>query len=47
MYELALCNEWDWFLTITLDPGKYDEKIFLNLGRIFHGLYESMEKGKD
>ena len=26
VYELALCNEWDWFLTITLDPEKYDRE---------------------
>lgn len=26
VYELALCNEWDWFLTITLDPKKYDRE---------------------
>ena len=22
--ELALCNEWEWFVTLTLDPKKYD-----------------------
>lgn len=22
--ELALCNHWDWFVTLTLDPGKFD-----------------------
>lgn len=22
--ELALCNEWEWFVTFTLDPQKYD-----------------------
>jgi len=24
IYELALCNDWEWFLTFTLDPQKYD-----------------------
>ena len=24
IYELALCNDWEWFLTFTLDPKKYD-----------------------
>lgn len=24
IYELALCNNWEWFITITLDPQKYD-----------------------
>lgn len=24
VFELALCNEWDIFLTFTLDPKKYD-----------------------
>ena len=22
--EIALCNQWDWFVTLTLDAGKYD-----------------------
>lgn len=24
IYELALCNDWEWFFTFTLDPAKYD-----------------------
>lgn len=24
IFELALCNEWEWFFTFTLDPAKYD-----------------------
>lgn len=24
IYELALCNDWEWFFTFTLDPEKYD-----------------------
>lgn len=24
IFELAMCNEWKWFFTITLDPKKYD-----------------------
>lgn len=24
IYELALCNDWDWFITITLNPEKYE-----------------------
>lgn len=24
IYELALCNDWEWFFTFTLDPTKYD-----------------------
>ena len=24
IFEYALCNEWDWFSTFTLDPKKYD-----------------------
>jgi len=24
LYEYALCNPWDWFITFTLDPAKYD-----------------------
>ncbi len=24
IYELASCNKWDWFITATLDPDKYD-----------------------
>lgn len=24
IYELALCNDWEWFITITLNPEKYD-----------------------
>jgi len=24
VFELAMCNEWDWFVTLTLDPQKYD-----------------------
>ena len=24
IYELALCNDWEWFFTFTLDPMKYD-----------------------
>ncbi len=30
VYELAICNEWEWFLTITLNPEKYDRD---NLGK--------------
>ena len=26
IFELAMCNNWQWFFTITLDPGKYDRK---------------------
>ena len=24
LYEYSLCNPWDWFITFTLDPAKYD-----------------------
>lgn len=24
IYEYAYCNDWDWFVTMTLDPKKYD-----------------------
>lgn len=24
IYELAFCNPWEWFITLTLDPNKYD-----------------------
>lgn len=24
IYELAYCNPWEWFITLTLDPNKYD-----------------------
>ena len=47
VYELALCNEWDWFLTITLDPEKYDRENLPKFRTDFHGLYESMEKSRD
>lgn len=26
IFELALCNPWEWFVTLTLDPKKYDRK---------------------
>ncbi|WP_313181657.1 rolling circle replication-associated protein [Lacrimispora sp.] len=32
IYELALCNNWEWFLTFTLDPKKYDRSKL----KIFH-----------
>lgn len=26
VFELAMCNDWEWFITITLDPAKYDRQ---------------------
>lgn len=26
IFELALCNDWDWFLTLTLNPEYLDRK---------------------
>lgn len=26
VFELAICNDWEWFITITLDPSKYDRQ---------------------
>lgn len=30
IFELALCNDWQWFLTLTLAPGKFDRKSLNN-----------------
>ncbi len=25
VFEYAYCNDWDWFVTMTLDPKKYEQ----------------------
>lgn len=42
IFELAYCNPWDYFITITLDPSKYDrtdlEKFHKDLTQLFRDL---------
>lgn len=33
IYELSLCNEWEWFVTLTLNPEYHDRKDMLNSER--------------
>ena len=49
IYELALCNNWEYFFTFTLDPKKYDRsdlKVFQkDLSRFFRKYREKHKDG--
>lgn len=38
IYEYAMCNRWEWFVTLTLDPEKVDRKDLKGVYRKFHDM---------
>ena len=44
--EYGLCNDWDWFVTLTLDPLKYDRENLMKFRKDFGQFIQDYNKRK-